>query len=385
MKARALSIAWLLAAAGCATAPLPPPAPGAPPGSGSRAPYDIPAASKGEITIAVDMRAARSILGLLSRERFDPAEAKLLQTLPAVRFAIRDSNRPPETFERDLAAAFDEETRISVFDFRRIREERDRWNALLAMISAHETELTRKAAERAAALLPADYALSVSVQIELTFGLPGRADHIVVTPEGGSGEVTVVDLARAVSDAQASAPSEQIQHLSRLIASAAYQRAWAPYRAASPAWQKHDPGLGQLEPLLRAVAEAGPVALYGVDENFFPLSLWLKDRMKASLDEMNRIADHLVSTEGDLDQRVALAAEVRRPDFAARVAGPAGAFLADGIIQTLGVEAYRDALSAGPRAFFEAYDRATQSKGRQLIPLAKVIRERLTPPAAPHK
>ena len=73
-------------------------------------------------------------------------------------------------------------------------------------------------------------------------------------------------------------PAEQIEHLSRLMAGEAYQRAWAEYRGASPAWQKHDAALGQLEPLLRAVAEAGPVALYTVDENFFPLSVWLKSR-----------------------------------------------------------------------------------------------------------
>ena len=42
---------------------------------------------------------------------------------------------PAEIFERDLAAAFDEQARISVFDFRKIREERDQWEELLAMIA----------------------------------------------------------------------------------------------------------------------------------------------------------------------------------------------------------------------------------------------------------
>lgn len=379
MRARAICAAVLLAASGCATAPLP--APVRP--NGSRAPYDFPPAATGEIQIRLDLRAARSILALLAKERFDPAEAKLLENLPAVRSAIRESNRPPETFERDLAAAFDEQSRIAVFDFRKVREERRRWEALLEAISTHEAELTRRSASRALALLPADHAVSVTVPIALTFGLPGRADHILVASPDEPAPVTIIDLARALSDEQASAPAEQMQHLSRLTASEAYQRAWIAYRQSSPAWQKHDPELGQLEPLLRGVAEAGPVSLYAVDENFFPLALWLKDRMKASLDEMNRIADRLVSTEGDLDQRVALTAEVRRPDFASRVAGPAGAFLADGIIQTLGVEAYREALAAGPRAFFQAYDRAAQQKGKQLIPLTKVIRERLAPRAAP--
>jgi hypothetical protein len=63
------------------------------------------------------------------------------------------------------------------------------------------------------------------------------------------------------------------------------------------------------------------------------------------------------------------------------VAAPAGAFLADGIVQTLGLDAYRTALAGGPRMFFEAYDRAAAQKGRALIPLAKVIRDDLA--AAP--
>jgi len=379
--AAVLLIAVLLAASGGCARPAPIPPVVRP--NGSRAPYDFPPAAKGRIEILLDLRAARSILAILARDRFDPAEGKLLERLPAVRYAIRDSNRPPETFQRDLAAAFDEQSRIAVFDFRKVREERGRWEKLLETISTHESELTKRSADRAAALLPADHPVSVNVPILLTFGLPGRADHLIVATGEEPEPVTVVDLARALSDEPAGAEVEQMQHLSRLMASEAYQLAWIAYRQADPNWQGHDPSLGQLEPLMRSVAESGPVALYGIDENFFPLSLWLKDRMKASIDEMNRVADRLVSTEGDLDQRVALAAEVRRPDFAARVAGPAGAFLADGIIQAFGVEAYRDALSAGSRAFFQAYDRASQQKGKQLIPLAKVIRDRLSaaPPA----
>src|SRR5262249_15666891 len=101
--------AVVLVAAGCATtAPPPGPAPGR---STARAPYDAPAASKADITIDLDERAARSILALLSKDHFDPVEAKLLEVLPAVKVAIRESNRGSETFERDLAASFDEQTR----------------------------------------------------------------------------------------------------------------------------------------------------------------------------------------------------------------------------------------------------------------------------------
>jgi hypothetical protein len=169
------------------------------------------------------------------------------------------------------------------------------------------------------------------------------------------------------------------------MAAQAYQRAWAEYRAGSPAWQKRDPSMGQLEPLLKRVAEAGPVAIYNVDENFFPLSVWLKRAMRDDIDELNRVADRLVASGGELDARMAMAAEIQKPEFISSVAAPAGTFLSDGILQVLGLEAYRAALAGGPRAFFEAYERASQGKGSGLGPLGKAIRAQLAAAAAPPK
>jgi hypothetical protein len=231
--------------------------------------------------------------------------------------------------------------------------------------------------ERARALIPPDRTISVTLPFYLTFGLASRADHIALPGAGGAEWGVVIDLSRALADTEASSPAEQIKQLARLMAAEAYQRAWAQYRADSPAWQKHDSALGQLEPLVRIVAEAGPVALYNVDENFFPLSVWLKGPMKTSIDELNRVADQLVSTEGELDQRMAIAGEIKKPEFVSGIAGPAGAFLADGIIQTHGIDAYRTALSQGPSAFFEAYDKAADQQGKALIPLSKAIQDRL--------
>ena len=370
-------LAFVLFAAGCASSSNAP-APFTPPGGGGKgAPYDAPPVGDDRVTITIDMRAAREILALLTEPAFSSASAKQLETLPAVALAIKDSNRPPETFERDLAAAFDEQARVSVFDFRKVREDRARWQKLLATISSREAELVRMASDRVRALIPSDHTLSVTIPFYLTFGLASRADHIVLPGAGGAEWGVVVDLSRALAETEASSPPEQIKHLAQLMAAEAYQRTWAEYRSKSPAWQKPDPSLGQLESLVRIVAEAGPVALYNVDENFFPLSIWLKGPMKTSIDELNRVADQLVSTEGELDQRMAMAGEIKKPEFVSGVAGPAGAFLADGIIQTFGIEEYRTTLSKGPRAFFDAYDRASDTRGKALIPLSKAIQDRL--------
>jgi hypothetical protein len=358
-----------LSCAGSTSVPLAP-APGAP-----RAPYEAPPAGRHTIEIHVDSRAAVDIFGFLSRPAFDGERARAIGDLPAVRLAVQDSRRTLETFERDLAAAFDEEIKSVVFDLHSIRAGRQRWEALLAAVPSREADLARMAAERAAALLPAEPPVTARLQVYLTFGVAGLADHLVVTGPGGD-EAMIVDLARALGDSAGESVDNQVERVARLIAGEAYRQAWRTYRSSSPAWTVHDTSLGLLEPLLQIVGEHGPAALFHVDENFFPLSVWLREPMKKSVAELNRTAERLVESEKELEARVALGAEIRRDDFVQRIAAPAGAFLCDGIIQNLGLDAFRAALAAGPKALFVAYDRA-QRKSRDLVPLSDVIRKRL--------
>lgn len=371
---RFLRLATLFAAVGCAAA-RPPKSPSR---VGSRAPYDAPVAGAHAIRIAIDTRPAREILASLSKPRADHADAKLLEDLPAVRLTIEDSGRGAETFERDFVAAFDEDSRTAVFDFHGVRSTRERWAALLEALSAREGDLSRIAARRAAALLPAEPVVSAAVDVELTFGLAGLGDHLVGRSAGGR-DMVVVDLARALGDSQGDTLDGQMSRLSRLIAGEAFRQAWAAYRQASPGWAATAGSLGDLAPLLVATAEAGPVSLFTIDENFFPTSVWLKEPMRRALDEFNRRADRFVESHGNLEQRAELLSEARRPEFRARIAGPAGAFMTDAIASTEGIEALRAALSRGPRGFFQAYDRASHGN-RDLIPLAKSVRDRLGGP-----
>lgn len=343
--------------------------------AGSRAPYDAPPAGPHVIAVAVDSRPAREILASLAKPRLDPADEKVLEDLPAIRMAIEDSGRPAETFEHDFAGAFDESSRTAVFDFHSIRSARDRWNALLDGLSSRQGDLSRIAARRAAALLPAQPVVSASVDVAFTFGLSGLGDHLVGRGAGGR-ELVVVDLARALGDSEGETLDGQIARLSRLIAGEAFRQAWTAYRQASPGWSRTEGSLGDLAPLLSATAESGPIALYGFDENFFPTFVWLKEPMHRAIDEFNRWADRFAESKSNLEQRMELLSESRRPDFRARVAGPAGGYMTDAIVETAGIESLRAALSAGPRAFFLAYDRATQAN-RDLISMTHAVRDRL--------
>lgn len=363
----------LLLACGCASGTSVRPSATAAPSV--RSPYDAAPAAAHAIEVATDDRAARDILASLSRQRFDPSDPKVLQDLPAVRLAIADSGRPPEVFERDFAAAYDETARASVFSFRTVRQEKDRWQVLLEAVRSRQSELARLASRRAAALLPGDRPIADRLQVFFTFGIAGLADHLVVAAANGR-EAMIVDLARALGESQADPFESQFQRLARLVAGEAFRQAWVAYREGSPVWKSPDPSLAQLDVLLRAVAETGPVALFGVDENFFPLSVWLKEPMHRLVGEMNRTADKLGEAKENLEARMELTTEIRRGTFGGRVAGPAGAFLCDAIVQAEGIAGLRAALGKGPKAFFQAYDRAAQ-KDRELVPLSHAIREKL--------
>jgi hypothetical protein len=362
---------------GCASGT---PSPAAASSTRSHAPYEAAPAAVHSLDIRIDRRAAADLLAFLSQPLYDAAGARSLEALPAIRLALQDSGRTPDVFESDLAAAFGDEKRGSVFDFRSIRDSRPRWDTLLAALPSREADLVRMAAHRAATMLPGDRPISARLQVFLSFGLAGLADHLVVDLPDGS-EAMIVDLARALGDSAGESVDNQIERVARLIAGEAFRQAWQTYRSASAAWTRRDPSLGQLEPLLRVVAEQGPVALFHVDENFFPLSVWLKEPMKRTIGELNRTAERLVEAEQDLEKRMNLAAEIARPDFGERVAAPAGAFLGDGIVQNSGLDAFRAALAAGPRAYFVAYSEA-QQRSRDLIPLSDVVRARLKSPGA---
>ena len=338
-------------------------------------PGETPPGVPPSIEVRVDSRAAREILLTLAKPKWEPTDAKLLEDIRPIELSIRDSNRSTEVFERDLKAAFETETRVAVFDFRAVRDAITLWQALVSGISAKETELAKMAVSRAAALLPSDVPASAKLEVHLSFGLAGLADNIVARAPGG-GEIMVIDLARALGDSEGEPLDSRTARLARLIAGSTFRQAWASYRAGSPAWMRPEPELGRFEPFARVVAEAGPVALFAVDESFFPLSTWLKDMQKRAFVELERAAQRIVESETELEKRVEVMSEMKRPDFARRVAGPAGMCMADGIRTALGPDAMKAALAGGPKAFFTAYDRATQ-KNKDLPPLSKLMHEKI--------
>lgn len=369
---RAALLLLLAFGAGCTAASA---GKAAAPAGSAHAPYDAPPAAPHAIEIQIDARAAREILEVLSRPRFDPADAKLLQDLPAVHLTIQDSTRPPDVFQRDMAAAFEEKSRASVFDFWAIRQERDRWQVLLAAVVSRQNDLVRQGTQRSAALLPGDRTIAAKVRVYLSFGISGLADHLVLANARGE-DTMVIDLARALGETQGEPIDSQMSRLSRLIAGEAFRQAWLVYRRGNPAWARTRPDAAPIDQLLLLVAETGPVAVFAVDESFFPLSVWLKAPMKRALDDLNREAERFAQAKDSLEARMELGAQLKRPDFGRQVAGPAGAFLADAVIQTSGLEALRAALQVGPKGLFEAYDKACQAD-KSLIPLAHAIRERI--------
>ena len=126
----------------------------------SRAPYDSPPVAGDTVTIALDMRAARADPGAAVRSRVRPGGREgARERSPPCRLAIRDSNRPPDVFEHDLAAAFDEQdARHGASTSAGSAKSAARWEELLAMISAprgRADKLSVRPRARAAAARPA--------------------------------------------------------------------------------------------------------------------------------------------------------------------------------------------------------------------------------------
>jgi hypothetical protein len=375
MRRALLLLAAVLAAAFAAACSSSPAAKSSSAIPSSRSPYDAPPAAAHSIQIQIDTTAAREILGTLSRQKFDPSDAKVLQDMPAIHLAIQDSTRGPEVFERDLAAAFGETSKSTIFDFWKIRQERSRWDALLSAIVSREQDLARMASQRAAALLPGDRPISAVVHVYLSFGIAGLADHLVLADARGQ-DTMVIDLSRALGDSQGEPMDSQISRLARLIAGEAFRQAWLLYRSASPAWQRGRSEGTPIDQLITLVGETGPVALFAVDENFFPLAVWLKTPMKRAIDDLNRSGERFALAQDNLEARVELTGELKRPAFARQVAAPAGAFLADAVVQSAGLDGLRAGLQKGPRGLFEAYEKAYQAD-KSLIPLGPAIRQRI--------
>src|SRR5262249_57954075 len=105
-------------------------------------------------------------------------------------------SKDASVFERDFNAAFQSETQASVFDFRSIREKRERWEGFVDGVLARQGELVLLSQRRAAALLPADHPSIARLVVNLSFALPGLEDHLVIRSAEGPDRM-VIDFARA--------------------------------------------------------------------------------------------------------------------------------------------------------------------------------------------
>lgn len=339
----------------------------APPATIAGAPYDATPAKTGRISITVDFSAAEQILEALSRDKLKPGDASTLQALSAVRRQIAESGKGNEVWSQDLAGAFLPDSRPETFDFRSIRIDKDRWAVALAALVPEKEKIARQAASRVEALLPPDGALEFSARIELTFAVAGIEDHVLF-PEGDRRLVLLVDLGHALAENASTPKDEAEETLSRLAAAETFRGAWEAYRRTAPGWQKLS--TSPLDPLERAVATVAPIALFSYDRSFFPLSRWIHDDMIHAIDALNQQIAALADPKTKLATRSDILAALRRPGLRADPAVVAGAFLADGIYQTLGARALLDALAAGPEGIFAAYARASADRKSGLLPLS---------------
>lgn len=340
-----------------------------------RAPYDAPGESPHRIHVSLDFTAARQILDALSQEQPKPGDASALLALPAVHRQLEESGKPDSTWIEDFSGAFAEQSRPSTFDLRSVRIDRERWKLVLAALQEHAERLSRLCERRAAALLPGDPPAEMTATVQLTFALPGLADHLVLTSRDRRSVTILADVARALPPTGSGSPDQGEEAFSRLVAAETFRPAWDAYREGAPGWKTAN-GLGGAEPLVRAAATMAPVWLYSYDPDFFPLSEWLRDPMVRATDAFNQEADLLLDPKTDLARRAEILARLQHRSLQSDIALAAGLFFADGISQTLGREELLRALQGGPEGFLAAYERAAE-KAKSLPPLSRRLKEQL--------
>jgi len=348
----------------------------APPQAFGNAPFDAAPAGSGRVSVTVDFSAAEQIADALSGDKLKPDAPSTLQAAPAIRRQISDSGKDPGVFAQDLAAAFLPDSRPATFDFRSIRLDRDRWKVALAGLAPARDGIAQTAARRVEALLPGDVPLAFTAEVELTFALAGIEDHVLF-PAGDRRVVIVIDLGRALAENAGTPREEAEETLSRLAAAEVFRGAWEAYRRGSPGWQKPSPS--PVDPLLRAVSTAGPIALFAFDKNFFPLSRWIHDDMLRAIDALNQELALLSDPKTNLGKRAEILAALRRPGLRPDPAVSAGVFLVDGVFQAQGQRGLLDALAAGPEGLFSAYAAASSARKSGLPPLSpkwRAARER---------
>jgi hypothetical protein len=341
-----------------------------------RAPYDAAAVSPHRFSVTLDFKAARQILDALSLEKPKAGDASALLALPAVRRQIEESGKEDSRWMEDFNGAFAAESRPQTFDLRSVRMDRDRWNLVLTSLEQHADRLARLSERRAAALLPAELPVQESAAVQLTFGLPGIADHLVFGAGATGGIVVLVDVARALAAAGPSSLPQGEDSFARLVAAEIFRPAWDAVRSRAAGWKGSE--TGPADPLARVTATLAPVWLYSYDPDFFPLSEWLHDPMVRAADAFNEEADLLLDPKTELARRAEIVARLERRSLQNDLALAAGPFFADAIYQVLGRDELMKALSSGPFAFLEAYDRAAARK--HLPPLSHRLKERLKAP-----
>ena len=339
------------------------------------APYDAPPAAAHSIEITIRTRAAREILASLAR--------------PRVRRDGREAPRGPARRPIRHPGLGPRRGGLRERLCRGVRREGARGRVRLPvhprgqgpLAGAPRRRRTARGGYRPprvdarGALLPGDRPVSARLDVYLSFGVAGLGDHIVLRGENGR-EAMVLDLARALGDSEGEPLDARTSRIARVIAGVAFRQAWAAYRD-----QKPRPGSTPIRSSGRARRPAarrrgrGPrLPLHGRRELLSALRLaeGTGEAGRRRLEPPGR------PSRGGGKPRAPHGADHGDPPRGLRAprrrAGRAP--ISSTRSSRTGLDALREALQEGPKAFFLAYERACDMD-RSLPPLSRSIRDQL--------
>ena len=308
-----------------------------------------------DLAMRVETTLARDLVTVLEGGTEAPEALRRLRASPIVGKALEaEKNSPEQFFGRLVGATAGVTDRI----FTPLAASTGPLRALLDAFDVDGKPAASILGKRIALLLPPEPALKVRMTVVPFFGI--SAFREIVPVRDGDDLWLFADLALVLEGGATPSPKRETILKSLRGAAAEGWRALFDAGGRGKGWE--EPKAPGFTALLRQTVLEGPLTLFLVPDDFFPLDVVLAEPIARAFDRWNRAVALLTDPKrGDRD-RAAVLVEGRRGEFWGRFPAVAGLQMSDALLRLAGREAFLAALAAGPREVASLYVAATKKE-----------------------
>jgi hypothetical protein len=332
-------------------------------------PFDLAAPTPHRLSFTFDTAPARDVLALLGGAPDAPATLRHLKASANATAAIRAEGLSPDDFYGRLVST------IAGTPDPLLKTFVAKIPYFTRVLDAIETDGTPGAVlegRRIASLLPTGTPVTESFVVVPFLGVSGFAE--VATVRDGDRLVLSADLPRLTGDlASAPMPREVVLKLLRAASAEGWRTLFDAHVRKAPAWP--DEKTADFDTLLARTIAEGPMTLFLIPDDFFPIVPLLEEPIVRAYARWNRAADVLLEGKKKESERQELLLNAGKGDFWSHYPAIVGVQMTDALLRLAGREKYLSALAGGPRAVVSLYLEVT--KGKRLPELSKSARKAL--------